>query len=388
MQRRMLLALAAAALIAPASAETIRTTRLVVADHVTGSVLVFDTANGERLGTFDAGAPARLHEGRRHGEVTVLLGPAGRVHLLDTGIALDGHGDHADLTLSAPALQRDVLAGPRPSHVIAGDGRLAVFFDGDGVARMLNAEGPAGALRANVPHHGMAFPFAARDGALTAVSFAPEAAAPPHGVALLAADGREVARAQSCPRLHGEARSGNVIAFGCADGVLVLDAVSAALRHVPNPAGSGERMVRNLAGGGNWNLFLGDFGPDGLVVLDPAGPVLRPITLPSRRMHFALDAERAEVALAITEDGTLHAIGTLDGAARGAVAATGRYSMEGGFAVARPRLSAAGGLVAVSDPARGRVVLVDAATLQIVRTIATGGAPWDVRLVHAVGERH
>jgi hypothetical protein len=62
--------------------------------------------------------------------------------------------------------------------------------------------------------------------------------------------------------------------------------------------------------------------------------------------------------------------------------------MEGGSAVARPRLSAAGGLVAVSDPKAGRVLLVDAGTLRVQREIATGGVPWDVRLVHAVGERH
>jgi hypothetical protein len=388
MHRRTLTLLAAMALaLPPARAETATATRLVVADHVSGQVAVFDARTGQRLAAFDTGAPARLYEGRHQGEVTVLQGSGGRIHLLDTGIRLDGHGDHADLALSAPGLQRDVLTGPRPSYPVLGDGRLAVFFDGDGIARVLNAQGPAGTVRANVPHHGVAFPFAASNGSLTAITFAPAAGQPPNAVALIAADGGELGRA-ACPRLHGQARTGNTIGFGCADGVLLVDAAAARFRHLPNPAGSGERMVRNLAGGANWTLFLGDFGPDGLAVVDPASGAFRSIVLPARRMHFALDAAAAERALAITEDGVLRAYNTLDGAAQGDAAITGRYSMEGGSAVARPRLSAAGGLVAVSDPKAGRVLLVDAGTLRVQREIATGGVPWDVRLVHAVGERH
>jgi hypothetical protein len=388
MHRRALTLLAAMALALPAAqAETVTATRLVVADHVSGQVAVFDARTGERLAAFDTGAPARLNEGRHHGEVTLVQSPAGRIHLLETGIRLDGHGDHADLTLSAPTVRQDVLTGPRPSYAAAGDGRLAVFFDGDGVARLLNADGPAGELRANLPHHGIAFPFAARDQALTALSVAPEAAAPPHAIALVAANGSEVAQSP-CRRFHGQARSGATIAFGCADGVLLLEAAPATFRLLPSPPGTGDRMVRSLAGGSNWNLFLGDFGPDGLAVIDPAAGTFRTVMLPARRMHFALDAEAAERALAITEDGVLHAFGTLDGAPLGQAAVTGRYGMDGGFAVARPRLSAAGGLVAVSDPTGGRVLIVDAATLRVQREIATGGVPWDVRLVHAVGERH
>jgi hypothetical protein len=115
---------------------------------------------------------------------------------------------------------------------------------------------------------------------------------------------------------------------------------------------------------------------------------MRVVALPARRLHFTLDPARGETAFAITEDGVLHAFSTLDGTPRGQVQATGRYSLEGGAAVARPRLAAAGGLVAVSDPAAGRVLLHDAETLAQTRVIETGGTPFDIRLVSLTGERH
>jgi hypothetical protein len=61
---------------------------------------------------------------------------------------------------------------------------------------------------------------------------------------------------------------------------------------------------------------------------------------------------------------------------------------SGGAAVARPRLSAGGGIVAISDPANGRVLLHDGDTLALRRVIETGGAPFDIRLVSLTGERH
>lgn len=366
----------------PAAAQTETATRLIVADHAAPTVLVL-AADGAPMLRLDTGEPVRLHEGAHHGQVALRAPVAGRVTLLETGLRLEGHGDHADLSVAAPALLPTLLQGPRPSHVTGGDGRVAVFFDGDGT---VGVAGPAGItqLRAAHPHHGVAYPFA---GGMMLVS---EAAANdrPSGVVLRGPDGAEVARSADCPRLHGEARTGPLIAFGCADGVLVFDTTTKAFAKVPNPSDAGERMVRNLAGGEDWRLLVGDFGADGMVVIDPEARTMRRIALPARRLHFALDPNHAETLHVLTEDGTLHAISTLDGAVRATVRATGRYSLEGGGAVARPRLSAAGGQVAVSDPASGRVVLFDGATLAPGRTLALGGAPFDIRLVSLTGERH
>lgn len=373
----------------PAAAETVTATRLVIADHGAPRVTVTDEA-GTPLLRLDTGEPARLHEGLHPGQVALREGGAGRVTLLETGLRLEGHGDHGDLRVAAPSRLPVELRGPRPSHVVGHDGRLAVFFDGDGSASLVEAgrEGAPTRLSAAHPHHGVAYPFTTASVPRVAVSEAPAAGERPGAVSLRDAAGAELARNGDCPRLHGEGRTGPVIAFGCADGVLLLDARSAEFRKVSNPLGAGERMVRNLAGGTDWRLLLGDFGPDAMAVVDPDAAAMRVVPLPGRRLHFALDPARAETGYAITEDGVLHAFSTLDGTPRGRAQATGRYSLEGGAAVARPRLSTSGGLVAVSDPASGRVVLHDAETLVVRQVIETGGTPFDIRLVSLTGERH
>lgn len=241
-------------------------------------------------------------------------------------------------------------------------------------------------LRVAHPHHGVAYPFASRDGDRVAITSAPSAGAVADTVVVVRPDGTEAARSPNCPRVHGEAQSGRVIAFGCLDGVLLLDTDTGTFRKVANPAGSGERAVRNLLGGEDWHLFAADFGLDGMAVVDPAAGTIRPISLPARRLHFALDPAAADVVHVLTEDGTLHAISTLDGTVRRSAAVTGRTRIVAGAAL--PRVSAAGGVVAVSDPERGRVLIVDAATLAVRREIALEGRPFDVRLVHAAGERH
>ncbi|MDP3418476.1 hypothetical protein [Falsiroseomonas sp.] len=372
----------------PAAAETVTATRLVIADHAAPQVLVAD-GSGAPLLRLDLSEPARLHHGLHHGQVALREARIGRVTLLETGLRLEGHGDHGDLHVSAPSHLPLELRGPRPSHVVGSDGRLAVFFDGDGSASLIAAgrEQSPTRLAAAHPHHGVAYPFAAAAGPRVAISEALAAGERPSAVSLRDAQGAELAR-EDCPRLHGEGRTGPLIAFGCADGVLLLDASGGAFRKIANPADAGNRMVRNLAGGEDWRLLLGDFGPQAMVVVDPEAGEMRVVALPARRLHFTLDPARAETGFAITEDGVLHGFSTLDGTPRGQVQATGRYSLEGGAAVARPRLAAAGGLVAVSDPAAGRVVPHDAETLAQTRVIETGGAPFDIRLVSLTGERH
>ncbi|MBU8539211.1 hypothetical protein [Falsiroseomonas tokyonensis] len=373
----------------PAAAETVTVTRLVIADHAAPRLLVTDAA-GATLLQLSLAEPVRLHHGLHHGQVALREAQLGRVSLLETGLRLEGHGDHGDLRLAAPSLLPVELRGPRPSHVVGSDGRLAVFFDGDGSASLIAAGQEAAPVRLSAAHahHGVAYPFASLAGPRLAISEAPAAGERPSAVSLRGADGAELARREDCPRLHGEGRSGALIAFGCADGVLLLDARSGAFRKIANPEGAGERMVRNLAGGEDWRLLLGDFGPEAMMVVDPEANAMRVVPLPARRLHFTLDPARAETGFAITEDGVLHAFSTLDGTPRGRIQATGRYSLEGGAAVARPRLSAAGGLVAVTDPAAGRVALHDAETLALRQVIETGGRPFDIRLVSLTGESH
>ncbi|WP_131829517.1 hypothetical protein [Teichococcus deserti] len=362
--------------------------RAAVTDHVAASVAVLDLLTGAVLARFETGGPGGLRPGAAPGQLSLAQGPAGRVDVVDLGLGVESHGDHADLAISPPRLLPRVAEGPKPSHVLGGNGRLASFFDGDG-SIVLAQDGQTRRLSANVAHHGLAYPFLASEGPRLLVSHAASPGARPGGVVLLDEAGAELARRDDCPRLHGEAQSNRVIGLGCGDGVLLLDTRTQRFRKVAYPAG-GEagRMVRSLAGGADFHLFAGDFGPQAMTILDPDAGSFAVVELPARRLAFTLDPQRAAALFVLTEDGRIHRIDTLNGRIAASAAAVPRYSLEGGAAVARPRLSAAGGLLAVTDPARGRVLVLDAATLAPLREIALGGAPLNVLALAASGERH
>jgi hypothetical protein len=379
---------AALALAGAAQAQTQHAVRAAVTDHTIGAVSIVDLMTGEVLNRFDTGSPGGLRHGAAPGQVSLAQGQAGRVDVVDMGLAVDNHGDHGDLKLSAPRLLPRVAEGPKPSHVLGGDGRLANFFDGDG-SIVVTGEGSPANLRANVPHHGLAYPFRSAAGPRLMVSHAAATGARPGGVVLLDEQGREVARTDDCPMLHGEAISGRVIGLGCGDGVLLLNTRTQEFRKVPYSAGAGNgRMVRNLIGGTDFHLFVGDFGPDAVTILDPDAGQFVVVELPARRVAFTMDPQRSNTMFVLTEDGHVHRIDTLAGKVVASAMVVQRYSLEGGSSVARPRLSAAGGLLAVTDPARSRLLVLDATTLGPQREVALGGAPLNVLAIAASGEQH
>ena len=92
---------------------------------------------------------------------------------------------------------------------------------------------------------------------------------------------------------------------------------------------------------------------------------------PAARVAWALD-ETGREGFAMQADGRLVRFSALTGRILGETAGvTGTYAMERG--VTRPMMAVAGHRVAVSDPAAGQVVLVDAYAMEIVDHIHPGG---------------
>lgn len=391
------LALAALALFAaPAAAsEKGAAYRAVIADHANGKLTVIDPVKGESTAHFAVAAPARLKIGNSSAYVYATQGARGVINVLYTGVEITGHGDHLDIDIAPPELLDTSIRGEKPSHVNSGNGRMAFFFDGDGAARIVNEEafaegkGRLSTVKTAAPHHGVAKPI----GALIAISIPhpTDSKALPVGIDLLNAAGASVAKSMECPKLHGEAATSGVVAFGCEDGLLLI-------RHAKDrqsfdklkyPVGApAERMVRNLAGAAGTRTLVGDFGADGMMVIDPVKNEMQFVKLPARRMAFAMEQAQGDRTFVITEDGRVHRMNSLTGAIEQSAAVTGAYSMEGGGAVARPRLAASGKLVLVTDPAASAVHVLDADTLATTRKIAVPGAPFDVVLVGGVSEGH
>ncbi|MGL5114643.1 MAG: hypothetical protein ACRC7G_03630 [Beijerinckiaceae bacterium] len=393
--RAALLALSPLFLATPVMAGPTAVHRAVVADFTNGKLTVIDLMTGKAIAHFAVEGPARLKASENGNFAFVSQGAQNRVDLVDTGVKVEGHGDHLDVSAKPPRLLAGGVEGAKPSHVNLGGDNVAIFFDGEGLARVVSetkwAAGKATArtIRTAAPHHGLAAPIG--DMMAMTVPHPSDAKQLPVGIEVLDADGKSLARSEQCPRLHGEAKVTGLAAFGCEDGVLFLktDKATARFEKVAYPADLPTgRMVRNLAPGRQVASLLGDFGADGMVVIDPKTKGFSFLQLPARRTHFAREATLGDFGYAVTEDGLVHKINALTGKIEGTVQVTERYSMEGGAAVARPRISSSGDRVAVTDPAKALVHVIDTKTMKVVHSVGVPGAPFDIVVVGATGDSH
>ena len=373
--------------------ETVGAFRLLIADAKSPAVRVLDLDSGTVLATYTLGGPARLHRGASGQYVYAVQGQSAQVAVIDTGIALDSHGDHADIKISKPRLLPVRLSGPKPSHFNRGGVLVVVFFDGDGSAQAIKepdlVRGNTRQLRrieTGAGHHGVAKPV----GSQIAISVPPDGQGLPNAIELRGRDNKPSQRAD-CPRMHGAGATSRFVGFGCANGVVIFEAKrdGVAARHIAYPeAVPAGRMIRNMAGATGFSFLAGDFGADGMVVLDPAAKDgdFRYVELPGRRMHFDLHPDPGDKLYVVLEDGTLLSINPLTGAIEARARVTDRYSMEQD--VVRPRVTSAGSYAIVSNPAAGEIVILDAQTLAERRRVKIEGVPFDVLAVGGRGATH
>jgi hypothetical protein len=392
---RLLGTCAAALLASQALAADKPTHRALIADHANGKLTLVEPATGKVLGHYGVEGPGRLKANDSGRLIYITQGRQGRINVFDSGITVDSHGDHFDVAVKPPRLLEASFTGGRPSHVNHGAGMTAIFSDETGTAEavdekaLLAGKPRSFQIKADAPHHGLVVPMQGHFALSLSQSVDGRTVA--HGLDVVKRGGTSVARSADCPRLHGEARVSGINAFGCTDGVLFLSENKGRyeLRKATYPADLPQnRMVRNLAGSQTVRSFVGDFGADGMVVIDPATMGFSFVQLPARRLSFGRDQLNGELAFVVTEDGRLHRLNALTGKLEGSLAVTGGYSMEGGAAVARPRLSANGGVVVITDPAVGKAHVVDAAKMLLLRSIDIPGAPFDVAVVGANAHDH
>ena len=389
---KRILALTAATLIAgPAVADDDHRYRLIVADNEAPQVHVVDAEAGATPVTFDLASPARLYLGPDGRHAWAVQRGAGQVQLIDTGLIEEDHGDHSALILADPVLLPAAASGERPVHFNMGGDRVAVFWDGTGVATLHDAsaaaEGDLSAVQAietGKPHHGVAVPV----GDLTIATVAPEGEGLPDALAVIGPDGEELSRVD-CLNLHGEGKAAGYVAFGCEDGVAVFDtsATPAQGRFVTYPADAPDGgMIRHLLSPRDTLALIGNFGAEHLVIFDPSSETGDFVfaELPAPRMAFTLD-DTGNIGFAMLADGRMVRFSALTGQILGeATGVTEAYAMERG--VVRPMMAATGDRVAVSDPAAGQIVLLDGETLEVVDRLDVGGQPRSVLLLAAEAE--
>jgi hypothetical protein len=356
--------------------------RLLVADAKQPSVKVVDLATGTTVTSLTVPGAARVYTAGRH--VFATVGSAKRLEVIDPGTWAQPHGDHFHFYVSEPKLTTLGLAADNPVHVVDHHGLVAVFNDGDGTVLVIDthklgeSDAIVARLNTGAAHHGVA--LALEDLGVAIVS-TPVAGGPlPNGVAVVdLKTGTERERFQNCPDLHGEAATDTVIAFGCSDGVLLLEPHKGHwhAHKVDRPAGyTGPIRTGTLHAGHDLPFLVGNLGNEALVRIDIESETATAIPLPTRMASFALDPVR-KVVLVATIDGKVHRIDPKTGAVLQSVEAIAAFTPATGHGGApNPALHVAGDRAYLTDPANGQVVelgIVD--ELRVARKLAVGGNP-------------
>lgn len=390
------LALIAATAGSALAQEDVTAWRLFVSDHAEPVVHVLDALDGDVLATFEIDGPATLYASESGESVYAVQGDANRVTAISTGIAFADHGDHADIDVDDPRLTGVEIEGDYPVHFVEHHGQWAAFFDNEGLARVfsehdaLEGEAEVREVQSGAPHHGVVIAYGDYD--LVSEPHPEDPSNLPVGIKVLDRSGEQVGELAACPDLHGEAASGNLTAFACETGLLVVTASAGgapSITHLPYADSLPEGKATTLIGGRGLQYFLGNYGASAVVLIDPSeDDAFRLVELPTRRVHFAVDPVRARFAYIFTEDGKLHQLDVLAGEIVNAIQVTGPYSMDGSWADPRPRVAVAGENIVVTDPLESRLLLIDAASFEPAGEIALEGTPFNIVAVGGTGTVH
>ncbi len=110
--------LAAATVGSIASQGTSTATRLLVADGETGELRVVDAESGEVIAQFSTpgGMFVPVFTTERGRYFVAHHYDGNQITIIDTGLTLEDHGDHADLVVSNPFVLATVVTGNAPAH--------------------------------------------------------------------------------------------------------------------------------------------------------------------------------------------------------------------------------------------------------------------------------
>ena len=366
--------------------------KLLVGDGETGALSIIELDHGEvEQNAFDMGSRAGRIYATKSGRFAVAVSSdANMVHVIDGGTYLEPHGDHFDLVnREAEPIGLD-LSGDRPVHLYVGDEWAAVFYDGSGDVVLINEheleeEGAAYQpviLNAGA-HHGAAVPLAHDLFAITPQhpDFAsnPEEYRLPTTVDIRDVSGNILYSAGDCPSLHGDAGNGHIAVFGCAGGVLAVEADHGHFHHsfIPAPAGEPEDFrLTTVWGASGVDHFLALGSAVGLYIVEPEEDEMEQLV--------AAEEGNSPMQAAMSKDGEFAVVVMSSGEIRlydlhdGDVIATNDHALttpvETGF-WGRPHIAMAPGAIFVTDSVGGQVLHLDDHDLEEVRPLGRGRQP-------------
>ncbi|MEU2654471.1 zinc metallochaperone AztD [Streptomyces sp. NPDC007325] len=260
--------------------------------------------------------------------------------------------------------------GPKPGHVVRHAGKTVLFTDGTGrvdvfdPADLASGRKPEGRTYTSAaPHHGVAIELA--DGRLLSTLGTEEKRT---GALVLDKNGKEIARSEQCPGVHGEAAAENeAVGVGCEDGILIYR--DGEFTKIDSPDAYGR--IGNQAGSDSSPILLGDYKtdpeaelerPTRVSLIDTERKKIRLVDLGTSYSFRSLARGPHGEALVLGTNGALHVIDPASGEIRKKIPVVGEWREPLDWQQPRPTLFVRDHTAYVSEPGKKALHAVDLET--------------------------
>ncbi|MFF8985962.1 zinc metallochaperone AztD [Streptomyces globisporus] len=250
--------------------------------------------------------------------------------------------------------------GAKPGHVVRHGGRTVLFTDGTGEVNVFDPADLAGGKRPEgrsytsaEAHHGVAIELAGGE-LLTTLGTEEKRT----GALVLDKNDKEVARAENCPGVHGEAAAqGEVVGFGCEDGVLLYK--DGEFTKVDAPGDYAR--TGNQAGSDVSPILLGDYKtdpdaelerPTRISLIDTRTAKMKLVDLGTSYSFRSLARGSHGEALVLGTNGILHVVDPETGEVEKKIEAVGDWTEPLDWQQPRPTLFVRDHTAYVSEPGK------------------------------------
>ncbi|GGY67739.1 hypothetical protein GCM10010385_16660 [Streptomyces geysiriensis] len=257
--------------------------------------------------------------------------------------------------------------GAKPGHVVRHGGRTTLFTDGTGEVNVFDpaelgdgAEPRTRTYTSAEPHHGVAIELT--DGELVTTLGTEEKRT---GALVLDKNNKEIARAENCPGVHGEAAAKDeVVGLGCEDGVLLYKDGEFTKVDAPDD----YARTGNQAGSDVSPVLLGDYKtdpeaelerPTRISLIDTRTAKMKLVDLGTSYSFRSLARGPHGEALVLGTNGVLHVIDPETGKVEKRIDAVGEWTEPLDWQQPRPTLFVRDHTAYVSEPGKRRLHAFD-----------------------------
>jgi hypothetical protein len=359
--------------------------RLVVASDA--GVEVVAGSDLASLGRYELASRPKLQVAGDDRHVFALQSDAGKVGVVDAGTWSVAHGDHSHSYVTDPSLLTTTFDHGTSYHAVSDDERSIVWFDDDASFEVFDWKGledddvSTRRVETGIGHHGVAAPTS--DGGYLA-SYTEAEGGDAAGVVVLDADGTETARIDGCEGLHGEAHAGDdAYAFGCSDGVLLVDEGKGTKLASP-VEGAG---TRTLVGAHDSDVLVGNLTSetDDSVTTQIALYDLeaRTATAVDLGVEFSVFSRGDGQTAVLGVDGNLHVVDEATGEVTDKIPVVEPWTLTEEYSDPKPQVAVGGGLAYVTDPTDRSVAVFELGTGEERSTATLQDVPTSLALVNA-----